>query len=66
MRIPEPGEEGGTVPRAVDRRTLGAHDRMMAPRLFHFSEDPSIERFVPGPAVANRTEGREWLNGPLV
>lgn len=36
--------------------------------LFHFSDDPAIEEFVPRavcvPAV--RAAGREWLNGPLV
>lgn len=37
-------------------------------RLFHFSEDPSIERFVPRPVrvPSERGAGREWLNGPLV
>lgn len=37
-------------------------------RLFHFSEDPSIEVFVPRPVLTPsvRPEGREWLNGPLV
>ncbi len=37
-------------------------------RLFHFSEDPSIERFVPRPVrvPSERPPGREWLNGPLV
>ena len=37
-------------------------------RLFHFSEDPSIERFEPRPVLvpAERGPGREWLNGPLV
>lgn len=36
--------------------------------LYHFSEDPGIERFVPRPvrAPARRQPGREWLNGPLV
>ena len=39
----------------------------MAPRLYHFSDDPNIERFVPRslPGV-QRSRGREWLNGPLV
>lgn len=37
-------------------------------RLFHFSEDPSIGRFVPRPVAipSQRTAGRDWLNGPLV
>jgi hypothetical protein len=37
-------------------------------RLFHFSDDPAIERFVPRavPAPSVRPPGREWLNGPLV
>lgn len=37
-------------------------------RLFHFSEDPAIERFVPRPVrvPAKRPAGQEWLNGPLV
>lgn len=37
-------------------------------RLFHFSDDPGIEAFVPRPVrvAAPRAEGREWLNGPLV
>lgn len=37
-------------------------------RLFHFSHDPSIGRFVPRPVKmpSPRPEGQEWLNGPLV
>jgi hypothetical protein len=37
-------------------------------RLFHFSDDPSIVRFVPqGVRVPSEREpGMEWLNGPLV
>ena len=37
-------------------------------RLFHFSEDPGIERFVPRPVrvPSARAEGGGWLNGPLV
>ncbi len=37
-------------------------------RLFHFSDDPAIERFVPRPVrvPAERAPGHEWLNGPLV
>ncbi|MFT3811101.1 MAG: hypothetical protein QM698_14400 [Micropepsaceae bacterium] len=37
-------------------------------RLFHFSEDPGIEVFVPRPVgtPAARPGGSEWLNGPLV
>ena len=40
----------------------------MAVRLFHFSDDPSIETFVPRPVVVPsvRRPGQEWLNGPLV
>ena len=38
------------------------------PRLFHFSDDPSIETFVPRPVrvPSERPPGQEWLNGPLV
>lgn len=41
---------------------------MVVVRLFHFSDDPAIERFVPRPVrvPAKRAAGREWLNGPLV
>jgi hypothetical protein len=37
-------------------------------RLFHFSEEAAIDRFVPrSVAVPSRREpGTEWLNGPLV
>ena len=37
-------------------------------RLFHFSEDPSIEEFVPRPVrvPSARPPGQDWLNGPLV
>ena len=37
-------------------------------RLYHFSDDPGIERFVPRPVAApsERGPGQEWLNGPLV
>ncbi len=37
-------------------------------RLFHFSEDPGIARFVPRPVrmPADRAPGMDWLNGPLV
>src|SRR5438093_13274366 len=44
----------------------GATKRAM--RLFHFSEDPGIETFVPRPVTipSGRVAGREWLNGPLV
>jgi len=38
------------------------------PRLFHFSELGSIEKFSPKPAdvPSPRPIGEEWLNGPLV
>lgn len=38
------------------------------PELFHFSEDPGIERFVPRPVrvPSPRPPGMDWLNGPLV
>ena len=41
---------------------------MSPPRLFHFSEEPDIARFVPRPVrvPAERPPGRTWLNGPLV
>ena len=41
---------------------------MDRPRLFHFSDDPTIKVFVPRPVrvPADRGPGREWLNGPLV
>src|SRR5580765_2542888 len=37
-------------------------------RLFHFSEDPAISKFIPRPvqAASDRPAGREWLNSPLV
>ena len=37
-------------------------------RLFHFSDDPGIKRFVPRPVrvPSKRAKGMEWLNGPLV
>ena len=37
-------------------------------RLFHFSDDPNIERFEPRPVrvPARREPGKEWLNGSLV
>jgi hypothetical protein len=37
-------------------------------RLFHFSEDPAIRRFVPRPVQVPsvRRLGHEWLNGKLV
>ncbi len=40
----------------------------MAPRLFHFSDDPAISRFEPRPVQvpAERAPGMDWLNGPLV
>lgn len=41
---------------------------MLVPRLFHFSEDGSIETFIPKPVnvPSFRESGHEWLNGPLV
>jgi hypothetical protein len=40
----------------------------MSEELYHFSEDPGINLFVPRPVAvpAHRGPGREWLNGPLV
>jgi hypothetical protein len=40
----------------------------VAVRLFHFSEDPAIEIFIPRQVEvpAKRAPGHEWLNGPLV
>ncbi|MDQ0032372.1 hypothetical protein J2W30_000113 [Variovorax boronicumulans] len=37
-------------------------------RLFHFSDKADIDRFVPRPVQvpAERRQGLEWLNGPLV
>ena len=37
-------------------------------RLYHFSDDGAIARFVPRPVrtPAARPEGKDWLNGPLV
>ncbi len=37
-------------------------------RLFHFSDDPSIDLFAPRPVrvPSSRAPGMEWLNGPLV
>jgi hypothetical protein len=39
-----------------------------SPRLFHFSDDPSITRFVPRSVQVPslRGPGADWLNGPLV
>ena len=36
--------------------------------LFHFSDNPDIEVFVPRPVLvpSDRGPGRDWLNGPLV
>ena len=49
---------------------MNARGRRYPPpvRLFHFSDDPSIARFVPRPVTipSARTGGRDWLNGPLV
>lgn len=41
---------------------------MLDPRLFHFSELGSIEKFIPKPVdvPSPREIGQEWLNGPLV
>jgi len=46
----------------------GAAEGGVAGRLFHFSEDGAIERFMPRPVrrPAARPPGRDWLNGPLV
>ena len=40
----------------------------MTTRLFHFSDDPSIEEFVPRSVLvpSERPPGQDWLNGPLV
>lgn len=37
-------------------------------RLFHFSDDPGVECFVPRPVrtPSARPPGQDWLNGPLV
>ncbi len=37
-------------------------------RLFHFSEDPAISKFIPRPVrvASDRPAGQEWLNSPLV
>lgn len=37
-------------------------------RLFHFSDNPAIERFEPRPVrvPSVRAAGQDWLNGPLV
>ncbi len=37
-------------------------------RLFHFSEDPAIQCFIPRPVrvPSQRAPGRDWLNAPLV
>lgn len=37
-------------------------------RLFHFSENPDIDVFIPRPVrvPVERPSGMEWLNGPLV
>jgi len=40
----------------------------MATRLFHYSDDNSIQQFVPRPVKtpSKRSESSEWLNCPLV
>ena len=40
----------------------------MGDRLFHFSDDPTIELFEPRPVrvPSARLPGQDWLNGPLV
>jgi hypothetical protein len=40
----------------------------MAPPLFHFSDQPTIDTFVPRAVhtPTKRSQGLEWLNGPLV
>jgi hypothetical protein len=40
----------------------------MLPRLFHFSDEASIEVFEPRPVrvPSRRPDGLDWLNGPLV
>lgn len=45
-----------------------AKAREITMRLFHFSEDGSIEAFEPQPVAvpAVRRAGQDWLNGPLV
>jgi hypothetical protein len=55
------------APVAKSRRPAIIADAM-APRLFHFSEDPAIEVFSPRPVrtPSERAPGRDWLNGPLV
>jgi hypothetical protein len=47
---------------------VGVSERQPRPRLFHFSDDPSIEQFVPRPVrvPSERPPGQDWLNGPLV
>ncbi|WP_375452320.1 DUF6886 family protein [uncultured Devosia sp.] len=37
-------------------------------RLYHFSDDPAIDTFIPRPVrmPSQRLPGMEWLNGPLV
>jgi hypothetical protein len=42
--------------------------RFVVVPLFHFSDDPTIEAFVPRPVrvPSERPVGQEWLNGPLV
>ncbi len=44
------------------------HVGMGSMRLFHFSDDPAIARFVPRPVLVppKRAPGLEWLDGPLV
>lgn len=50
------------------RSQPGPEPAPSAPRLFHFSDDPTIERFVPRPVAvpSERPVGMEWLNGPLM
>lgn len=56
----------GNVSRVMNLQNAELH--VTAMRLFHFSDDPAISRFVPRPVrmPSQRAPGMDWLNGPLV
>jgi hypothetical protein len=58
----------GLMHRIVTDTQLGQNRPVPRPRLFHFSEDATIESFVPRSVEVPtpRPPGDEWLNDPLV
>ena len=57
-----------SIARAPRSASAAEGRHFLSPRLFHFSDDPSIARFIPRPVAvpSARPAGRDWLNGPLV